>query len=57
MPVMKNGYDKVLDTLKTNWLQDVGHFCMFSKVTKCNLIITDSRGLKISHQAFLPRDT
>ena len=34
-----------------------GHFCKFSKVTKSNLIITDSRGHKISHQAFLPRNT
>ena len=34
-----------------------GHFCKFSKVTKSNLIVTDSRGHKISHQAFLPRDT
>ena len=34
-----------------------GHFYKFSKVTKSNLITTDSRGHKISHQAFLPRDT
>ena len=34
-----------------------GHFCKFSKVTKSNLIITDSSGHKISHQAFLPRNT
>ena len=33
------------------------HFYKFSKVTKSNLITTDSRGHKISHQAFLPRDT
>ena len=34
-----------------------GHFYKFPKVTKSNLITTDSRGHKISHQAFLPRDT
>ena len=34
-----------------------GHFYKFSKVTKSNLITADSRGHKISHQAFLPRDT
>ena len=34
-----------------------GHFYKFSKVTKSNLITADSRGHKISHQAFLPRNT